>query len=74
VQEATGVDGMSLGAISVEVDQDWMMRSIDIGTPRSVVLGDATLAPKSLGTLGQGVSGLLLSGSPSFLPLPINWR
>jgi hypothetical protein len=48
------------------------MRGTDIGALGSVVSGDVTLAPGSSGTVGPRVSGLLLLGSPSFPPSPID--
>jgi hypothetical protein len=50
------------------------MHGTDIGVPESAVPGDTASAPGSSGATGPGVSGLFLSGSPGFLPPPINWR
>jgi hypothetical protein len=50
---------------------DSVMRGASIGVPGSAALGDAALAPKSLGTADPGVSGLHLAGSPGFPPPPI---
>jgi hypothetical protein len=48
------------------------MRGIDIGAFRSAALGDVNLASRSSGAAGTGVSRLLLLGSPSFPPPPID--
>jgi hypothetical protein len=89
VQEMSGSDGTSLGAVSVEVDgasprpgddtrgslRDLVMRGVGIAVPGSIAPGDATPSPGSSGTShGPGVSGLLMSGSPNFLTLSIDWR
>jgi hypothetical protein len=50
------------------------MCGVDIGAPKSVVSGDAILAPRSSSAAGLEVCGLLLPGSPGFLPSPIDWR
>jgi hypothetical protein len=46
----------------------------DIGILGSAAPGDAAPAPRSLDTMGLGVSGLHLSVSPNFSPSPIDWR
>jgi hypothetical protein len=88
VQEMLGVDGVSLGAASVKVDgvephpsddtrgslRDLVMCGASIDVPRSAALGNAALAPGPLGVVGLGVSALLLPTSPSFPPLPTDWR
>jgi hypothetical protein len=88
VREVLGTDGTSLGAVGVEVDgagprpcddtrgllRDLVMRGTSLGMPRSTTLGDATPAPRSSSAVGPGVARLLLLGSSSFPPLPINWR
>jgi hypothetical protein len=89
VQEMSGSDGTSLGAVSVEVDgasprpgddtrgslRDLVMPGIGIAVPGSTAPGDTTPSPGSSGTShGPGVSGLLMSGSPNFLTLSIDWR
>jgi hypothetical protein len=82
----SGADGASPGVVNVDVDGAnprpdddvggslWglVMRGVDIGIPRSSTLGDATLAHGSLGIVGLGVCGLLLSGSHDFPHPPIN--
>jgi hypothetical protein len=50
------------------------MRGAGAGVPRSAAPGDAAPAPRSSSTMGPGISGLYLRGSPSSLPLPINLR
>jgi hypothetical protein len=81
-------NGASLGAISIEVDgaspqpgdgnggslRNLVMCGIGIGVPGSAALGNVTLAPRSSGAMGQGVSALLLLGSPGFLSPHIDWR
>jgi hypothetical protein len=82
VQEILGVDGASLGVTSIEVDgvgpqpsddtrgslRDMVMHGAGFGVPMSAALGDAALAPGPLGTMGPGVSGLLLPNSPGLPP------
>jgi hypothetical protein len=88
VQEMSGADGTSPGAASVKVDdvgpqpsddigrllRDLVIRGTGIGVPESAALGDVAPTPGSSGDAGLGVSGLLLPGSPSFPPPPIDWR
>jgi hypothetical protein len=50
------------------------MRRASNGALESVALGDMILAPGSSGAMGLGVFGLLLLGSPGFLPPPIDRR
>jgi hypothetical protein len=83
---ASGDDGKSLGAISVEVDgvsprpgddaggflQDWVTCGTVIHGPESTTLGDVTPSPGSSDVTGPRGSGLLLPGSPGFPPLPID--
>jgi hypothetical protein len=40
----------------------------------SAALGNVAPTPGSLGTVGPGVSGLHLPGSPGIPPPPIDWR
>jgi hypothetical protein len=82
----SGADGASVGAVSVEVDRTslWLgdatrgslrylvMRGANLGLARCVVPGDAILAPRFSGTVGPGVAGQPLLGSPGFPPLPID--
>jgi hypothetical protein len=79
-------DGASLSAVSVKVDGsstwpdddtggslwDLVMCGTNTGVAGSAASGDATRAPRYLDTVGLGVFGLLLSGSPGILPPPIN--
>jgi hypothetical protein len=88
MQEMSGTDGTLPGAASVKVDGvnpqpsdntegslwDLVMHGTSISVPRSAAPDDAYPAPRSLGVADMEVSGLLLPGSPSFLPPPINWR
>jgi hypothetical protein len=48
------------------------MRNAGVGVLGSATPGDVAPAPGSSRTVGLGVSGLYLPGSPIFLPLPIN--
>jgi hypothetical protein len=54
--------------------RDLVMRGVGIGVLGCASPGDVTPAPGYKGTMGLRVSGLLLPDSPSFPPLPINWR
>jgi hypothetical protein len=88
VLKAPSADGTSPGTVSIEVDGtsprpgddarglllDWVTRGTGISASASAALSDATPAPESLGAVGSGVSWLLLPGSPSLLPPPIDWR
>jgi hypothetical protein len=88
MQEMLGTDGTLPSAASVKVDGvnpqpsddtegslwDLVMHGTGISVPRSAASDDAYPAPRSLGVADMGVSGLLLPGSPSFPPPPINWR
>jgi hypothetical protein len=49
-------------------------RGAGINVPGSAALGNVAPAPGSLGTVGPGVSGLHLPGSPGIPPPLINWR
>jgi hypothetical protein len=82
VQVMSGADGTLLGAASVEVDgagpqpsddtggslRDLVMHDTGIDVSGSAALDDAPPAPGSSGAVDMGVSRLLLSSSPSFLP------
>jgi hypothetical protein len=88
VQEMPDADDASLGDTSVKVDGagpqpsdyirgslwDLMMRGTYIGVPGSTTPGDVAPAPGSTRVTVPGVSELLLPGSPSFPPPPIDWR
>jgi hypothetical protein len=88
VQEMSGDDGALLGAVRIEVDGaiprpgndargslwDSVMHGASIGAPRSAALGDVTTTPESSGVTDLVGSRLLLPGSLSFPPLPIDWR
>jgi hypothetical protein len=88
VQEMPSANGALQGAVSVNVDGagpqpsdytrgslwDLVMHGADISVSESAAPGDVAPAPRSSGAAGPWVSGLLLQGFPSFLPLPINWR
>jgi hypothetical protein len=85
VQEMSSTDGALLGAFSVELDgaspddtsgllQDMVMCGANIGVLGSGAPGDATPTLGCSGTVGLGISALLLPGSPGFLLLPIDWR
>jgi hypothetical protein len=63
------VSGPHLGDDTGALLQDLVMCGAGIGVP-----GSAAPAPGSSSAAGPGVSGLLLSGSPSFPPPPIDWR
>jgi hypothetical protein len=79
VWEALGVDGVSYGAVSVEVDgaipwpdddaggllRDWVMHDVGIGAPGSTVSGDATRAPGTSGVAGLGVMRVGTMGTMS---------
>jgi hypothetical protein len=53
---------------------DLVMSGAGIGVLGSAISGDTAPAPGSSCAAGPGVSRLYLSGSPGFLPPPINWR
>jgi hypothetical protein len=63
------VSGPHLGDDTGALLQDLVMCGAGIGVP-----GSAAPAPGSSSAAGPGVSGLLLLGSPSFPPPPIDWR
>jgi hypothetical protein len=48
------------------------MRGASSSVPRSAAPSDVAPAPGPSGAMGLGLSGLLLLGSPGFLPLPID--
>jgi hypothetical protein len=70
----SGASGTSQGAASVDVEgtgaqlgddagnllQDLVMRGAKAGVLESATPGDATLAPRSTGAVGQGISGLVV--------------
>jgi hypothetical protein len=53
---------------------DLVVHDTGAGVPGSAALGDLAPVPGSSSTMGLGVSGLYLPGSPSAPPPPINWR
>jgi hypothetical protein len=77
-------DDVSLGAVSIGVDQADPRQSGDAGnlcselvvhgadTPGHTTLGNAIPALGFSGVVGPGVDGLLLSSSPSSLSPPVN--
>jgi hypothetical protein len=87
VLEEHDANGMSLGAVSVEVDgagprscddagglsRNLVVRGVGLGMPGSAAPGDAIPAPESSGAVGPGATGLLLPGSPDSPLPPIDW-
>jgi hypothetical protein len=79
--EVPGAGGAPQGAAGIEVanvghrdsaeklPRDLVVRGVGAG-----ISGGAALAPLSLSTIGLGVSGLYLLGSPSSSSPLINWR
>jgi hypothetical protein len=81
-----GDDGASQGVASIEVDgvgtqlcdddegllRDLVRRGVSFDVLGSAAPGDAAPTLGSIGTTSPRVSGLPLSGSPSFSPLPID--
>jgi hypothetical protein len=88
VLEMSGAGGASLGTASIDLDGvgpqpsddtwgslwDLVMCGVSFGIPGHAAPGDAAPAPGSLDVVCLGISGLLLPGSPGFLPLPIDGR
>jgi hypothetical protein len=88
VQEMLGADGVSLSAVSVEVDgasprpsddtggslYDLVMCGAGLGMLGRAIPGDVILSPGLSSTVGLGVAGPALSGSLGFLLRSINWR
>jgi hypothetical protein len=76
--EVSGAGSAPQGAASIEVAnadprlgdstksllQDLVVRSTSAGVPRSAAPGDKAPAPRSSSTMGPGISGLYLPGSP----------
>jgi hypothetical protein len=70
----SGASGTSQGAASVDVEgtgiqlgddagnllQDLVMRGAEAGVLESAAPGDATLAPRSMGVVGQGILRLVV--------------
>jgi hypothetical protein len=71
--EVEGI-GPQLGDDAGSLLLDLVMCSAHTGVLRSATPGDVAPAYGSSKAAGPRVSGLYLPGSPSFLPLPINWR
>jgi hypothetical protein len=53
---------------------DLVMHGTGLHMPKSATPSDTIPALGSSGAIGSGVAGLPLPGSPSSLPLPIDWR
>jgi hypothetical protein len=82
----TGADDAPLGTVNIEADEadprpsddgrsphcDLVVRGTDSGMPGHTTPNDTVLVPGSSGTMGLGVSGLLLMGYPSSPFSPIN--
>jgi hypothetical protein len=64
--------GARIGDDAESMLRDLVMCDTEAGVPRSPASDDVAPAPGSSGAMGLVVSGLHLSGSPGFPPLPFN--